>query len=147
MSVRQLTLGHVPRVLDHRGRRVGGGSLEATPRGEEDGVGHLNGCDARALVVREGEDVVAPAVSPPVRVVRLDPSQRLAVVIVAAHGRGQPVVGQPEEEVVDGGRSEEARDVAAAVDGQKEAVGGLGVEGAVRRGEQQLVHRHLQPVH
>ena len=41
------------------------------PRGEQDGVAQLDRCDARALVVREGEDVVGTAAARPVRQVRL----------------------------------------------------------------------------
>ena len=60
-----------PRVLGHRGGRVGGVQLVPAPRGEQDRVAQLDRSDARALVVREGKDVVGAVAPGPVRVVRL----------------------------------------------------------------------------
>ena len=134
-------VGPPPLVLGHRGGRVARVQLVPPPRSEQDRVAQLDRGDASALVVRECEDVVSAAAAGPVGEVRLDPLERAAVELVAQHGRRQPRVTH--EERVGGGGPEEARDVAATVDRDEEEVGRLGVERAVARGEQQLVHRQL----
>jgi len=132
----------VPVVLAHGGGRVARAQLRASPRGDEDRRSQLDGRHARALVVREGKHVVSPTRDVPPGVARADPVQRGAVVRVAEDGRA---AARLDVEVVPRGRAREARDVAAAVDRHEEEVGVARVEGAVRRNEQRLVERELEP--
>lgn len=57
------------------------------PRCEEDGVGHFDRSNARALIVREGEDVIRSSLASPEGVLLLDPSKGLGVVLIYPHRR------------------------------------------------------------